>query len=62
MTYKMQAIASNASIKRSRRGNKRRWNRLSEPFAHMFGGAFKITKEWLNRKISRHERKYNMFD
>ena len=62
MTYKMQAIASNASIKRSRRGNERRWNRLGEPFAHMLGGAFKITKEWLNRKINRHERKYNMFD
>ena len=47
--------------KRSRHGNEKRWNRLGEPFANRLGGVFKITKEWVNRKISRFERKYNKF-
>ena len=61
MTYKVQSNASNASMKRSRRGNEKRWNRLGEPFAHMLGGAFKITKEWVNRKITQTERRYKKY-
>jgi hypothetical protein len=39
-------------MKRSRRGNEKRWNQLGEPFAHMLGGVFFKTKDWINRKIT----------
>ena len=48
MTYKVQSNASNAKMKRNRRGNEKRWNQLGEPFAHMLGGVFFKTKDWIN--------------
>lgn len=62
MTYKVQSNASNARMKRSRRGNEKRWNQLGEPFAHMLGGAFFKTKDWINRKITQIERRYKKYD
>ena len=61
MTYKVQSNASNVKIKRNRRGNEKRWNQLGEPFAHMLGGVFLKTKDWINRKITQAERRYKKY-
>lgn len=61
MTYKVQSNASNAKMKRNRRGNEKRWNQLGEPFAHMLGGVFLKTKDWINRKITQAERRYKKY-
>jgi hypothetical protein len=51
--------AGNSKVKRSKHGNESRWNKLGEPFANMLGGSFKTSDTWVNRKITKNERKYN---
>jgi len=51
----------NATAKRSRRGNEKRWNQLGEPFANRLGGVFTKTKSWINRKLTQAERRYKKY-
>lgn len=49
---------ANSKKKRCKHGNESRWNRLGEPFEHLLSKNAKTSDNWLNRKITRNERKH----